>query len=149
MSHCWGLYLLDYTVTYCHRWELQFYTASVFGQTCFCIVCTHVSLCLPCTEIHSWVLFCQSRQFQIHHVFLIVSSHFYSALKTFGIVLSLSITPNTAHPHQSFSRFLSDPVHVVVSESKSWSSTGKTHCSFTTDTEEMDPKFWPFTPIEK
>ncbi len=41
-------------------------------------------------------------------------------------VLSLSITPNTTYPHQCFSRFLSDPVHVVASESKSWSSTGKT-----------------------
>lgn len=85
-----------------------------------------MSLCLSCTEIHSWVLCCQSRQFQIHHAFWIVSSNFYSSLKSFGIVMSISSSPETAHPNQCFPRLLSDPVHVVASKSKSCSSTGKT-----------------------
>ncbi len=111
------------TATYWHRWELQFVT-SVSRPVFVSLPHMLVSLWFSCTEIHSRVLFCQSRQFQIHHAFRIISADFKPPLKGFCL-MSTSITVAQTHPHKWFSSLLSDPVHSTAVKAEPRSSTGQ------------------------
>lgn len=92
---------------------------------CFCTAqCFFASLCISCTVINSWILCCQTREFEVHNAVWIISGDLYSSLNTFCIHCFTGIIPDSSHPVQWFPCWLSDPVHAILSKIKSRPSTG-------------------------
>lgn len=88
----------------------------------YSLVFFFASLCFSCTVINSWVLCCQTREFEVHNAVWIISGDLYSSLNTFCIHCFTGIIPDNSHPVQCFPCWLSDPVHAILSKIKSRSS---------------------------
>ncbi len=106
------------------HFSFLFHLMSFSSMACFCTAqCFSASLCISCTVIYSCIFCCQTREFQIHHAVWIISSDLYSSLYTFSIHCFTGIIPDSTHPDECLSCWLSDPVHAILSKIKSRSFT--------------------------